>query len=366
MKRREYLTLATGATLSLAGCVSGDGDDGDMEAGGTDPEADDDDAGTPEDDGRNEDEQYQGTWSTDSPPTYGVGPTYSTAAGPLEHDIRIDRATPTEDGPVTITTTVHNPTGETVTYGDRRAVQGKYLRESGFVLVPAGGYDPDFDEERGHWLLDNPVVTTADYQVEDLPPGETHEQELQLVVDQPANLVESATTHQFGMEYAASPVAELDPEPTHDWHFSLVACPPYPPIRDRVVCSTTADSAGTAEPVMLTPTPASRPVEDGRPAEELTLSLVNDSSTDLTFNPHSWRVRRYADTVWEPIDGTLVGDGKLTVTAGETHEWTVTDVMNWIAPDVDLEPGLYAAEIGVPDPKNSSDWLACVAIFQLY
>ena len=140
-------------------------------------------------------------------------------------------------------------------------------------------------------------------------------------------------------------------------------CPPVATARDRAVCSHTADTATTA--VYLEPTPARNHLSDGTPVEEIALTFHNQSATELTVNPHSWRIWHKPDTDWTELDQELAGDGRLTVSPGSTHAWSFTEAVESIQEEPALAPGLYAAELGIPDPEKSDEWIACIALLQL-
>lgn len=141
------------------------------------------------------------------------------------------------------------------------------------------------------------------------------------------------------------------------------ACPPYDSDRDRAVCSHTV--ATDSEPVYLEPTPVQTTLDDRTPSEEITLTLHNQSATDLTFNPHSWRIWHTDDANWTELDQQRSGNGTLTVSSNETHSWSFTQAVESIRDDPAFETGVYAAEIGVPDPNQSNEWVACIALVKL-
>ena len=71
-----------------------------------------------------------------------------------------------------------------------------------------------------------------------------------------------------------------DPTPTA----GARRCPPFETARDRAVCSHTIErDAG----VFLAATPERSRLDDGTPAEEVTLTFHNRSDVELSFNPHS-------------------------------------------------------------------------------
>lgn len=138
---------------------------------------------------------------------------------------------------------------------------------------------------------------------------------------------------------------------------SAVPCPPSDADR-AAVCSQTVDA--DAASVYLLP---SRTAVDPS-TETLDLTLHNESSSDLTFNPHSWTLRTRRDSGWAELDDRVSGDGRRTLESGHARSWSLRAVVNAVDPERTLEPGRYAAEIGVPDP-DGSEWLACVAVFDV-
>jgi hypothetical protein len=117
--------------------------------------------------------------------------------------------------------------------------------------------------------------------------------------------------------------------------------------------------------VYLEPTPGQSTLDDGLPTDEITLTLHNQSASDLTFNPHSWRIWHTGDTDWWELDQQLSGNGKLTVSPDETHSWSFTEAVESIREAPTFEAGVYAAELGVPDPNQSDAWVACIALVTL-
>lgn len=141
------------------------------------------------------------------------------------------------------------------------------------------------------------------------------------------------------------------------------SCPPYETQRDRAVCSHTVNT-DTAT-VYLDADPNKSGLTDGKPDGEITLTLHNQSSSDLTFNPNSWEIGFNRGSEWEEFQRQKSGDGDVTVPADETHSWSLMDAVESIQDNPDLEPGVYAAELGVPDPETSDEWIACIALVQL-
>lgn len=148
------------------------------------------------------------------------------------------------------------------------------------------------------------------------------------------------------------------PRPTIDGQ----PCPPYAIDRDRTVCSHTIDP-NTAS-VYLASDPQSSTLDEGTPVDEVTLTLYNQSATDLTFNPHSWRIWHRSNGDWSELDKQLAGDGVVTVSANDTYTWSFLEAVQTIREDPELNPGLYAAEIGTPHPDTADEWVACIALTQ--
>lgn len=138
------------------------------------------------------------------------------------------------------------------------------------------------------------------------------------------------------------------------------SCPPHATSYDRAVCSHTAD-LDTA-PVSLASDPRTSSLDDGAPVDEVTLTLSNRSATDLRFNPHSWRIRHLTGGDWSEMERRVSGNGVVTVPANDAHTWSFTEAVNSLQEEPELNPGLYAAEIGVPDPEADDDWIGCIAL----
>lgn len=147
---------------------------------------------------------------------------------------------------------------------------------------------------------------------------------------------------------AGTPTADIRP------------CPPYSVDRDRVVCSHTVDT-DTAS-VYLDPEPQTGTLAEDIPAEEITLTLYNQSATGLRFNPTSWRIHHRADADWTELEREVVGDGVVTVPPNDTYTWSFLEAVESIRDDPELDPGPHAAEIGVPDPGSDDEWVACIAL----
>ena len=47
-----------------------------------------------------------------------------------------------------------------------------------------------------------------------------------------------------------------------------------------------------------------------------------------------------------------------------TRSWSLLEAVESVRSDPDLDPGRYAAELGVPDPAGDG-WVACIAFVRL-
>jgi len=131
---------------------------------------------------------------------------------------------------------------------------------------------------------------------------------------------------------------------------------------DDAVCSHTVDPESA--PVYLEATPSRSTLADGMPSEEVSLTLYNQFDTDITFNPHSWTVRRRSEEEWQKVRFQSTGDGTATLSSGESRSWTLTQVVESHREDAKFEPGTYTAEIGVPRPETDG-WISCIATIRL-
>jgi hypothetical protein len=380
MNRRTVLASA-GTLFCLAGCVSDDtGDDSEQDPadnatdnGGADGNSG---PGSANDTDGNGDDSTDGNNGTSDG---GYQVTAGTAVdGPLEHTVTVGHGTfGSPESPLTVTISVMNPTADPVAYADRREVLGRYQRAEGFVLLPVEDDRYEFDKTHGRWTSTERIAQTGEYQIEEIAAGETHSQELALVVEDGTDQQLSATPPRvltFELSVAASPAADVPPTgPADEWRLSVhesghslpraaQPCPPFETTADRVVCSHTLDP-GTA-PVALDADPAQRALDGDQPAESVTLTLSNNAERALTFNPHSWTVRRDTGDGWAQLDEQLSGNGTLTLAPGETHTWTLTEAVETIRETASFEAGLYAAQIDVPDPESDGR-VACIAFVTL-
>lgn len=142
-----------------------------------------------------------------------------------------------------------------------------------------------------------------------------------------------------------------------------LSCPPYETTRDSAICSHTADVSDA--PVTLEPSTDRAVLADGRPADEITLTLTNRSTRPITVNPASWTIRHNAGAEWEAFWQEYAITSHRTVPPNDAISWTFTEAVESVRRDPDLESGLYAAELGVPDPETDGEWIACIAFVRL-
>ncbi len=132
-------------------------------------------------------------------------------------------------------------------------------------------------------------------------------------------------------------------------------CPPHGSSEEPVVCSYTVDTDSADIYLLTDPTTRS---------ETPTLTLYNNSSSDLEFNPFQWTVMQQESSGWMPVEKRSSGNGSLVIAAGETHSWTFEEVVESINEQVPLGVGTYTASIEVPNPRGSN-WIRCVALVRL-
>ncbi len=144
-------------------------------------------------------------------------------------------------------------------------------------------------------------------------------------------------------------------------------CPPHESDADGVVCSHTVDR-GTA-PVFLAASPETSAVSDGRPVDEVTLTLSNRTDQPLRFNPGNWELWRHSGERWEELPPEQVGDGVVELPPGGTRRWTLLEAAGLIRHEPSFEPGLYAAGLGVgavTDPDTyERDTVTALALVRL-
>lgn len=111
------------------------------------------------------------------------------------------------------------------------------------------------------------------------------------------------------------------------------------------MCSHTVDT--DAADIYLLTEPTTR-------SEAPTLTLHNDSSSDLEFNPFQWTVMQQQPSGWVPVEKRSSGNGRLVVAAGETRSWTFGAVVNYINEQVTFDAGTYTTSIDIPNPRGSN------------
>lgn len=140
-------------------------------------------------------------------------------------------------------------------------------------------------------------------------------------------------------------------------------CPPYDVDTGSAVCSHTVD---TDEASVYLETDRERgKIANGIPTELITLTLHNESPEDLAVDPHGWRIRHNDGSGWEDVPREVRREDDLTVEAGGEASWTFLLAYESVQADPELEPGLYAAELAVPDPGDTDDRVACIALVRL-
>ena len=148
-----------------------------------------------------------------------------------------------------------------------------------------------------------------------------------------------------GVTPTSTPLSEFD-------------CPPHDSAPNSAVCSHTVDT-DTAS-VYLLPSDTMVDVSTGT----VDLTLYNNSSTELEFNPYQWSIMKRKSAGWNPIEKRIAGDGRLTLAPGKTHSWTFEEVVDAINERATVDAGTYTAGISVPSPETS-DWNRCIALFRL-
>lgn len=174
---------------------------------------------------------------TDEPPSDGNGNTMTYAiepntesSGPLRHHLDLLQSNPVSaDAPLTIELELTNTTDAAIAYGERRSVLGLYLRDGECMLLSADDDRYAFDASIGRWVAEGPIGITMDYQIDELPAGATHREELVLItgaVDTPEEMVPDRLS--FGAEFRAVPATEGiqtidDSADAFTWGFDLFA-----------------------------------------------------------------------------------------------------------------------------------------------
>lgn len=140
-------------------------------------------------------------------------------------------------------------------------------------------------------------------------------------------------------------------------------CPPYEVDHGSAVCSHTVDTDSAT--VYLETDRERTSVANGLPVERITLTLHNESAGELTVDPHGWRIRHDDGSGWEEVPQEVRRDGDRTVEAGGEASWTFLLAVESVQEDPELEPGLYAAGLDVPDPEDPDGRIACIALVRL-
>lgn len=374
-RRRVLAALGTMSVAGIAGCVSEETDDD-----GSATRNGDDDPDTA--DGNGDGQNGEDNDGSEPGASTGTVSQYRTVLHPvdddrpLEHELDLRSADPHhQDEPVSIAVTITNTAAEPIEFGDRRSVTGRFLYSERFGLFPVDAELGTFDEETQQWFLQEGIAQTDDFQIQTLDVGESLEDELVLLaVGRDGQPLPTPTRRlDFQAPFGAEPVDDAKPiDVPYEWGFSLledglavdfdIDCPPVESGRDRIVCSHSNEVE--EEPIRLEPTVEYTLLDGDTPIEDLRLVLINDSTDALEFNPHTWRIWRYADGDWSELEGGLSVDGAVTVDPDESTDWGLLHPFESIQSDPDVKAGTYAFEIGVPDPAGEG-WLGCVAIVTL-
>lgn len=135
-------------------------------------------------------------------------------------------------------------------------------------------------------------------------------------------------------------------------------CPPHDSATGSVVCSQTVDTSSAS--VYLLPSETTVDASSGT----VELTLHNQSSAELEFNPSQWSIMQQSASGWEPIEQRVSGDGQRILSPRGSHTWTFGEVVDLINETVTVDSGTYTAGINVPNP-DGSDWIHCLALFRL-
>lgn len=171
-------------------------------------------------------------------------------------------------------------------------------------------------------------------------------------------LLAAACASMAGVAGCASGATERGTPTATPTPLSEYECPPHDAYAGAAVCSHTVDT--TSASVYLLPSKATVDASTGT----VELTLYNESSTELEFNPYQWSVMVQSSSGWDAIEKRSSGNGRLTLSPGQTHTWTFAEVVDFINENVTVEAGTYTAGISVPNP-GESDWLRCIALFRL-
>lgn len=226
MNRRTYLTIvgATVSAISVAGCVSDGSDDGKT---GDDTDATDDgtdtDDGTATDDGNGDRSNIEFSLTPLSYDDEDERPiTYSTTVTGGGYD--------SSEGPLGIRIELTNQSEKPVAYGERRTsqFQGQFSDDEQFGLFPGVWNELDdqpYEFEDGCWRRTEPYITTEEYQIGELEPGESHENSLVMAVaaseDCPIAVPNEITFRTEFSVWNPEEDEDLDDGVDYEWGFTL-------------------------------------------------------------------------------------------------------------------------------------------------
>jgi hypothetical protein len=223
MNRRTYLNIvgATASTLSLAGCVNGD-DDG-TTGNGTDATDDgtDTDEGTATDDGNGSDIEFSLTpLSYDDEDQRPIAHSATVAGGGYD----------SSEGPLGISIELTNQSETNVAYGERRTAQfqAQLSDDKQFALYPGvwnelDGQPYEFDDDC--WRRTELYVTTEEYQIGELQPGESDGSSLVMTAtateDCPSTVPEEITFRTEFNVWNPEEDENMDDGVEYEWGFKL-------------------------------------------------------------------------------------------------------------------------------------------------
>lgn len=139
-----------------------------------------------------------------------------------------------------------------------------------------------------------------------------------------------------------------------DRPLSEYPCPPVEMRESGLTCSHTVDGSGDEAPEAAGVYFETSPAVSADP-DEITLTMTNDASERLEFNPFSWTLWVEQSGEWSEVEQAIVGDGYIEVDPGQTHSWSATEVADAITGrGFSYSPGTYFAWLAVRSRKPAS------------
>jgi hypothetical protein len=155
------------------------------------------------------------------------------------------------------------------------------------------------------------------------------------------------------------------PDPPSDPWGAEPPCPAFDATADRTLCTGAGRSVPTAAPVALQ-LPAETP---DTPDTQFAVVLRPTADEPVTFDPATWRIRRYEDGEWHAVAAGPSPGRYTTVYPDERHDWVVdadgSSTENETAIRRSLAPGRYAFAVtaSVGRGWTFGDRFECVALF---